>query len=236
MKRKILGVTLIEAIISMWIFAIVVLSVVVCTVGLNSKISQRKLQALNIGRSEMERVKYYIMSGGMSVDATGHSYANGKSYSRLFETVEKRVINVDNDGNPIGYERQDEIKPLHKEATNEPLFYSLNATTANTMSSKIYYSFTAGDAIGPIIAENTPININMVKNAIDYRVDDASNQYFFTLYKGYIVDVKIVPDKTNKNFYTVTVKTGWFDQDARGQSWLNHIEFSSQVYSEVKLN
>lgn len=58
MKRRIfLGMTLIETVLSMWIFGIVVLSVMSMSVGRINRNSQAKLTALSIARSEFERYR-----------------------------------------------------------------------------------------------------------------------------------------------------------------------------------
>lgn len=252
MKIKEKGLTLIEAIISMWIFAIVVLSVVVCIAGMNSKISQRKLQALNIARSEVERVRYKIMSGAMNMNGG----TDRKNYSRLFEVVEKRVVKVDSKGNLINYTQKNKVAPRTKETYSEVYFYAkdkdanhvIDVNEADDMTGtnqgQIPVAFNGGDAVN--IIKNltaTQAQFLSIKDQIDYREDEGEG--LFTLYKGFVMDVKINKDPSNGNIYNVLVKVGWFEQGAQGAQgtqgaknrWMmRSAELQSQVYSELHLN
>lgn len=58
-KKNAFGMTLIETVLSMWIFGIVILSVMTVFSGHAAKNTQEKLLALSIARSELERSRLF---------------------------------------------------------------------------------------------------------------------------------------------------------------------------------
>ncbi len=85
-NKKQQGLSLIEVIFSMWIIAVVIFSTVVCTSGMNAKFNQRKLQALNIAKSELERIKYLASLGSLElngVDTPKNKKAGTRDYTLI---------------------------------------------------------------------------------------------------------------------------------------------------------
>jgi len=234
LKHK--GLTLIEVVISMWIFAIVVMSTVVCSTAMNSKVSQRKLQALNIARSELERVRYYIMSGGMSALENGAKYTGDKQYSRFFQVIERRVVKLEDNGKIKNTETWSEhIKePQHKEkeGTEQPPFYANLNATPSIPSNTMPETWNVPDSLAGYMIASIKANPYSYRDQMDpvpYSDKDGS---LSILYKGFIADVVI---KAISNLYQVTITVGWLDYDAKGKASVKTVELESRIYSNVTL-
>ncbi len=95
MRKNEKGLSLIEVIFSMWIIAIVIFSTAVCTSGMNAEFNQRRLQALNIAKSELEHIKYLASLGSLRIEFNGGTAGSGtRDYTIIRSVTDNRNIRV----------------------------------------------------------------------------------------------------------------------------------------------
>ncbi len=90
MRSKNKGLSLIEVIFSMWIIAVVIFSTVVCTSGMNAKFNQRKLQALNIAKSELENIKYLVSMGSFALNSS----TSTRNYTNIYYITDDQTADL----------------------------------------------------------------------------------------------------------------------------------------------
>lgn len=94
MKNKVLGMTLIEVVLSMWIFGIVVISVMSLSIGGINKHNQARLYAVSVLRSEFERCRMNAeLASGLAESSGG-----AKGYAAVI---------VSKDSSKAYYEKKD---------------------------------------------------------------------------------------------------------------------------------
>lgn len=209
MKRRIfLGMTLIETVLSMWIFGIVVLSVMSMSVGRINKNSQSKMIALSIARSEFERYRLSLELDAETISSYGVVIARRSS-----RVVKYKGNNAGSTGgssaDSSAGESQDQIRVVLSDI-NSDLFKNLS----NRSSKPSVFKSALVDALGSGSPESF----------------DGFNLFFVRVEVG---GADAVGELSNLN---INVSVDWIDRTGTGEAKRAWLDLAGETLSGKPVN
>ena len=245
------GLSLVEMIMSMWLVGIVVFSTMVCTSELGVKVDQRRIQALNIVKTEMDHLRYKAQNGYLLLNGAT-PYTNGvRNYSEIIMLTDRRIVSYDRTKNTIK-PMLDSSSPQFAQYTLPPvLFDSFDSISAKDYTNTEITNLPKiknGDLLNQLKDAAKNGGKDLKQDVVDCycafsNIDDKTPGTDYDKKKNdllpFILDVQVQQIKDTSNpgnlpvyAYHIQTNIGWFEK--KNGAWtLTYDEYFSDVYSSV---